>query len=509
MKRKHLSLGRSLKVVAASGLALTLTAACQVSTGSDNTGSSSSYGGGTRHKVDEGTASAPRGTFIIVDSPGQLSPEEHHYATQAAAAHRTIYVNGKGATISPGQDNSSNQTSGIIQNTIQIPPYGGGSANWSKFLSCIQNEFARWNVTVTDQDPGQLPHLEAMIGGRAQDAGFGQGVGGVSPMNGDCSLIERAIVYVFSSAFNEDPTVSCEVAAQELGHAIGMDHEYLCADPMTYLQGCGHKTFQDQTVSCGESGPRACSCGGQQNSVQFMNARLGPASGNPPPPPPPPPPPGNDTTAPKIVISSPANHSTLPSNTTISISATITDPDDAVASATLVWEYNGTTLNFDCANPPSGFTCNHSGSSYQWSLNVGSGPRAFTIQAKDSHGNAAASARYTVTLGGGNPPPPPPPTGPSVAFDSPASNASYAPGDPVDIRVTVTDTQATVNAVQLRWRSPSGDALFDLSSLGGNDWGASLQLSQGAVAGTRSLRVTATDANNTKASTQDLTINVQ
>ena len=80
--------------------------------------------------------------------------------------------------------------------------------------------------------------------------------------------------------------MQCEIAAQEIAHAYGLDHEFLCDDPMTYLSGCGRKTFQDRTVSCGEYSARACKCSGQQNSYRALIDRLGPAGSAPPPPPP-------------------------------------------------------------------------------------------------------------------------------------------------------------------------------------------------------------------------------
>src|SRR5262249_6511037 len=124
------------------------------------------------------------------------------------------------------------------------------------------------------------------ISGTPQMIGEGSGVGGVSPMNNDCSMVENGIVWIFEQVLGSSAQTVCEVAAQEIGHAIGMDHEYLCQDPMTYLYGCGHKTFQDQTVSCGEYSARNCMCtnpltgtAANQNSVQFMLYRLGPATG--------------------------------------------------------------------------------------------------------------------------------------------------------------------------------------------------------------------------------------
>jgi hypothetical protein len=176
----------------------------------------------------------------------------------------------------------------------------------------------------------------------------------------------------------------------------------------------------------------------------------------------------------------------------------------------LVWEYNGNTLTLDCDSPPSGFTCAHSGSSYTWSLSVGSGPRAFTITAKDAAGAATVSPRRTLTLGAANPPPPPPPpNAPTVSFDAPGNNGVFHAGDAITITVTVTDSAASVSTVQLNWHSPSGDRLFDLSNVGGSNWGATLQISTAAAAGPRTLTVTATDASNNRASTPPLTIQIQ
>src|SRR5258708_5901856 len=77
------------------------------------------------------------------------------------------------------------------------------------------------------------------------------------------------------------PTAECEVAAHELGHAFGLEHEFLCKDPMTYISGCGHKTFQDVAAWCGENKAKKCSDGGKQNTVQHLNEVLGLAKDDP------------------------------------------------------------------------------------------------------------------------------------------------------------------------------------------------------------------------------------
>lgn len=115
-------------------------------------------------------------------------------------------------------------------------------------------------------DPGDQPHFETMVAGDPEDVGQPENVGGVSPFT--CGVIENAITFDFANLWS-DMRQLCEVVAQETGHAFGLDHEYLCTDPMTYLTGCGDKFFRDQDAPCGELEPRDCTCGGRtQNSYR-------------------------------------------------------------------------------------------------------------------------------------------------------------------------------------------------------------------------------------------------
>src|SRR5690606_19334412 len=138
--------------------------------------------------------------------------------------------------------------------------------------------------------------------------GLPNGVGGVAPIDTfQCNIIPRAVVYVFSGALPNNAQVLCEVAAQEIAHALSLDHELLCEDPMTYLSGCGAKTFQDRAAQCGEFSPRQCDCGRpSQNSVQILYDKLGPSGGSPTPPPT-----VDDEGPPSVSIASPANGAVL------------------------------------------------------------------------------------------------------------------------------------------------------------------------------------------------------
>jgi MYXO-CTERM domain-containing protein len=135
--------------------------------------------------------------------------------------------------------------------------------------------YAPFGIVVTDVDPSPMPHDEALVCGSGGLAGFG-GAGGVAPFT--CGVIEKPITFTFPESLGSDPRTIAEVIAQESAHAWGLEHEYKCEDPMSYLSGCGDKTFQDGEYQCGEYSPRACECGGAtQNSYQYILSLFGPA----------------------------------------------------------------------------------------------------------------------------------------------------------------------------------------------------------------------------------------
>ncbi len=210
-----------------------------------------------------------------------------------------LYINKNGVTLSPGDNDARTNRSTLVTQTTAVPAWTTTAAAWSQIMSCTRTMWAPFNVTVTDVDPGNVPHMESIVTTTSSTIGMDPNVGGVSPYTIGCDLIPNSIVFTFAQAFNGDPETICEVMGQEMAHSIGHDHQMLASDPMTYLQYTGLQSFKDQTVSCGEYQNRACGlqgeCGATQNSVQMMLTRVG-AAGT-----------GTPDGLPTVAISAPAN----------------------------------------------------------------------------------------------------------------------------------------------------------------------------------------------------------
>jgi len=219
----------------------------------------------------------PRGVYVVIppehaDDPGAPQTDVMY------AGEIIIYMNRLGGTYTPGFNDARTNRSSVPNQTTTIPPWNVSEAGWAQVMECMRNNWAPFNVVITDVDPGNVPHFESIVAGHPNDVGFPNGVGGVSPFTSDCSVIDNSIVFTFAEVYGSNYQAICETAAQEVAHSFGLDHEFLCADPMTYLGGCGAKTFQNTDAPCGEGNARVCACGGAtQNSVGMLLSRIGPA----------------------------------------------------------------------------------------------------------------------------------------------------------------------------------------------------------------------------------------
>jgi hypothetical protein len=359
-----------------------------------------------------------------------------------------IFMNRDGGTYTCGDNDARTNRSTIAcgASPANVGDWPGSDAEWSQFMACSVDLFSRFNVTITDVEPASGDYVEAVIGGSPQQVGMGGGVGGVAPYQ--CGVIPRAVVYAFADVYfgggNWWRDV-CETAAQEVVHAFGLDHEFLCADPMTYLSGCGEKTFQDVNAQCGEFEPRACDCtGATQNSVQEMLDLFGPSG-----------PPVDDPVPPSVSLVSPANGAVLEANSDIQIVAHASD-DVGMRSVVLEWDFNGNRMA--CPGSGDNFTCTQAGTTYTWTITVGAGSRTYRVRATDVGLNDTATSDRTITLS--DAPLPPPPGGddeggddevpPNVVLGSPSNGAVLPSNQTIDVVATISD-DISVTSATLFW----------------------------------------------------------
>ncbi|HEU5060725.1 MAG TPA: hypothetical protein VFU21_29545, partial [Kofleriaceae bacterium] len=196
-------------------------------------------------------------------------------AAGEADAQLTVYLNRNGGTYSPGEPNNSRTNVSSVPDTpVSIAAWEVDDAVFGEVFGCVQDLFAPFGVVAVDVDPGDSDHVEAVLGGLPGQLGLDPNAAGVSPFRTDCSVIENSIVFIFPDVL-ADARLVCEAVAQEVAHSIGLDHQYLCEDPMTYLTGCGEKKFLFRESICGELEPRDCKCTRTQNSARLLLDRLG------------------------------------------------------------------------------------------------------------------------------------------------------------------------------------------------------------------------------------------
>ena len=325
-------------------------------------------------------ADAPSDHFVSEGGPQglafmrQVIPAATTTATSRGglALSRTIYLNRNGATLTPGQNNSQTNTSTIVARLSQVPGWAASSADWTATVACMKDVWSRFDVTITDVDPGATPHIEAIFARSPRDVGITEYIGGISPFTTNCAVIESSIVFAFTDNLAKKPRTICEVMSQEIAHSYGLDHELLAADPMTYLSYTGNRAFQDQDASCGESTARPCgisgtTCRASQNSVALLRARVGAAD--------------RDNQPPSVGITAPADSATVPAGFAITATAS-----DNVAVTAVTFYVDGELAATRTAAPYALAT----------DPTLGAGNHTIVVEATDANGNTATAQRDIV-----------------------------------------------------------------------------------------------------------------
>jgi MYXO-CTERM domain-containing protein len=222
----------------------------------------------------------PVGIYIPVEpaEPGAGDVAETHTSN-------IIYLDAcwGGCTITDGSpDDSRINQSSIVSGTRTIGEFAHGQATWDAVVRCVREIFEPYDFRVVDQNPGNVSHFKSIVAGRPGEIGQPNWVGGVAPFR--CGgIINNSINYTFANHYSGSVRQICETVAQETAHVFGLDHQYYCPDPMTYLGGCGPKYFRDYNAPCGEDSARTCCSGAQtQNSHARILGHFGPSQPSPP-----------------------------------------------------------------------------------------------------------------------------------------------------------------------------------------------------------------------------------
>ncbi len=280
---------------------------------------------------------------------------------------KTIFLNRcvGGCVVSPGPNNSRANTSRIVNSTSFITEFMHGDDTWEELVLCMREVYEPFDIVITDVDPGQVAHFEAIVAGVDDDINY-PGVDGLAP--GGCGITNNAITFSFANQMNSVDRM-CWTVAQETAHAFGLDHELNCADPMTYLTNCSPaKTFQNEAADCGEDVSRSCNCTGSstQNSYGILRNHFG----------------AGPLTPPDVEIVRPDNGSEVPSNFPIEVGAI-----DNIRVTSVEFAVNGQVVDTLTSPPyivnaPNGLT----------------GSVNFQVRAIDNVGTSSEILSYDVTI---------------------------------------------------------------------------------------------------------------
>src|SRR5262245_21762121 len=72
---------------------------------------------------------------------------------------KTIWLVRGGVTLKPGYDDSAARLSSVVANAktrpaeVKVPAFRGGDKVWKQLVTCVKDQFARFDVEVTDEEP--------------------------------------------------------------------------------------------------------------------------------------------------------------------------------------------------------------------------------------------------------------------------------------------------------------------------------------------------------------------
>jgi hypothetical protein len=162
---------------------------------------------------------------------------------------------------------------------------------------------------------------------------------------------------------------------------------------------------------------------------------------------------------------------------------------NAALPVDLHWTNGPTQYDFPCPNPGNpAVSCEASGTSVTWNLQVGTGARTFYVTS-----GSATTSTYTIQLTVGSSPQAPPNQPLSVTALSPSQGQSLQVGQSFLLSAAVSDS-ASITAASASWAGPQGVQEISLTPSGdGTTWSRWVQVGPSALPGARTVTFQAQD----------------
>lgn len=195
----------------------------------------------------------------------------------------TLFVNSclpGGCAVTRGQDSSITNTSSIASQNTTMSAWTYGPEAWETVMECVRQNFAPFDIDVTDVDPGTASHFEVMVGGTSFELSPSiQDAGGIAPSISCNAQRNNSLAFVFAAQTSNLPYL-CNAITHEAGHMYGLSHSLDARDPMTYMQLSQPKTWTNAEQMCGtDAGERQpCRCfqsTNLQNSFRYLKEVFG------------------------------------------------------------------------------------------------------------------------------------------------------------------------------------------------------------------------------------------
>ena len=129
---------------------------------------------------------APNGEIELYEEPSsvliEIEPMADEPPPPQAGTGALVFLNRMGGVFTPGQPNNSRtNVSSVPDKAVSVPPWQVSDADWAEVTECVDELLSPFNLELTEENPTQRDHIEAVVGGSPGSMGLKGSVAGVSP----------------------------------------------------------------------------------------------------------------------------------------------------------------------------------------------------------------------------------------------------------------------------------------------------------------------------------------